>query len=367
MSKLLIDDRPLIVLPKLATAIGLNEAIVLQQIHFWVEVYKKANKTHHYQDGEWWVWNTGKEWKENFPFWSESTVWRALESLRGSYLPKVGDTKIGRGPLVITGRFNKEGYDRTLWYRIDYEELEQVETLLSNCEEPFSQNDKMDLPKVTSPIPESTTEITAESKEIAAKAASETPTAHASDGPLEADISDSTITFPCPNPECEKEIHPGDLKKSATRCPHCKQPLSILVDGDQYGKPPKAKRDARSLRTLGNLLEDCPTPLKLFPFFAGDRKELLAAWRGKNQGVLLQALQWCLTKYLKDGMPHHVCVRNAMAFYRKKVSAMSGVVHVEEKEDSDGGSWIGDDIFNDPEGSDVAQATDDRRARVLVR
>lgn len=36
MSKLLIDDYPIQVLPKLAKVIGLNEAIILQQLHYWL-------------------------------------------------------------------------------------------------------------------------------------------------------------------------------------------------------------------------------------------------------------------------------------------------------------------------------------------
>ena len=35
-SKLLVDEPPLIVLPSLAVAIGLAEAILLQQIHYWL-------------------------------------------------------------------------------------------------------------------------------------------------------------------------------------------------------------------------------------------------------------------------------------------------------------------------------------------
>jgi hypothetical protein len=38
--KLLIDSSTLIVLPTLATLIGLNEAIVLQQIHYWTNKYE---------------------------------------------------------------------------------------------------------------------------------------------------------------------------------------------------------------------------------------------------------------------------------------------------------------------------------------
>ena len=51
MSKMIIDDRPLMVLPKLATAIGLNEAIVLQQIHYWLNTFKDASKKDHYHNG----------------------------------------------------------------------------------------------------------------------------------------------------------------------------------------------------------------------------------------------------------------------------------------------------------------------------
>ena len=35
-SKLLIDEPPLQVLPSLALKIGLNEAIILQQVHYWL-------------------------------------------------------------------------------------------------------------------------------------------------------------------------------------------------------------------------------------------------------------------------------------------------------------------------------------------
>ena len=36
MSKLLIHDKPIMILPSLAQKIGLNEAIILQQIHYWL-------------------------------------------------------------------------------------------------------------------------------------------------------------------------------------------------------------------------------------------------------------------------------------------------------------------------------------------
>ena len=36
MSKLLINERPIMILPTLAVKIGLNESIMLQQVHYWL-------------------------------------------------------------------------------------------------------------------------------------------------------------------------------------------------------------------------------------------------------------------------------------------------------------------------------------------
>lgn len=41
MSRLLINEQPLLVLPSLACEIGLNEALMLQQIHYWMNTSKK--------------------------------------------------------------------------------------------------------------------------------------------------------------------------------------------------------------------------------------------------------------------------------------------------------------------------------------
>ena len=74
MSRLLLEDEPLVVLPKLAT-IGLNEAIILQ-LHYWLE------KSNNVKDGFRWIYNTYEEWKSQFPFWSESTIKRTLKKLQ---------------------------------------------------------------------------------------------------------------------------------------------------------------------------------------------------------------------------------------------------------------------------------------------
>ena len=47
--------------PELAAVIGLNEAIVLNQIHYWIE--KNRGDEMHYRDGRTWTFNTYKEWQ----------------------------------------------------------------------------------------------------------------------------------------------------------------------------------------------------------------------------------------------------------------------------------------------------------------
>ena len=76
MNKLLLNESPLIILPSLASEIGLNEAIFLQQLHYWI---LKSSTTF---DNKKWVFRTTKEWENEFPFWSNSTIKRAINSLK---------------------------------------------------------------------------------------------------------------------------------------------------------------------------------------------------------------------------------------------------------------------------------------------
>jgi hypothetical protein len=112
MSKLLIHENPLTFQPSLASAIGLNEAIVLQQVHYWINNPK--NKGYE-QDGYKWIYNTYAEWKEaNFPFWSENTIQRTFSNLEDA-------------GLIISIQPMKSKYNRTKYYRIDYTKLETFE------------------------------------------------------------------------------------------------------------------------------------------------------------------------------------------------------------------------------------------------
>ena len=116
-SSLLISEQPILVIPSLAKLIGLNEAIVVQQLHYWLQNPKNEG----FQDGgHKWVYNTYEQWQEdNFPFWSVVTVKRLF-------------LKLEKRGLVISKQFAKARYDRQKYYRIDYEKLESLNVPDSN-------------------------------------------------------------------------------------------------------------------------------------------------------------------------------------------------------------------------------------------
>ena len=140
-----------------------------------------------YYDGKYWTYNSIKSWHEkNFKFLSVETVRRVF-------------TKLEKSGFIITGNYNKDPRDKTKWYTINDEKLEELyfdvedrkkrleneklkengfeatpnafsqndqmenikmtKCIESKCINPFSQNDQMQLYKMNKPLPENTTEI----------------------------------------------------------------------------------------------------------------------------------------------------------------------------------------------------------------
>jgi len=124
MSKLLINESPLQVLPSLAVKVGLNEAIFVQQLH-WLSQTKEA----YTQDGRTWVRRTVTEWREQFPWWSERTIKRIIAAL------------VNAG-LVVTAEHNESSWDHTQSYAIEYAWLDTDGTIDSD-KMAQSDSDKM--------------------------------------------------------------------------------------------------------------------------------------------------------------------------------------------------------------------------------
>ena len=140
MSRLLINEPPLQVLPSLAKEIGLNEAIMLQQMHYWL--LKSANEF----TGVKWFYKTLEEWQTEFPFWSAMTIRRTLGSLEKQKIIKIGN-------------FNKKKFDKTKWYTIDYQRVnrrcvQNEQSMCSNRTDGCVQNEQTN----TRDYQESTTE-----------------------------------------------------------------------------------------------------------------------------------------------------------------------------------------------------------------
>lgn len=106
--KKLSEESPLILLPKLATTLGLNEAIILQQLHF------KLLNSPLIEDGHKWYYQSYKKWHQMFPFWSEKTIQRTFQRLEN------------QGIIVSSQQYNRFRMDKTKWYRIDYETFSRI-------------------------------------------------------------------------------------------------------------------------------------------------------------------------------------------------------------------------------------------------
>ena len=88
---------------EVAKEYGVNCAIILKNIYYWVEKNRANDK--HFYDGSYWTYNSIKAFNELFPYLSEKQIRSALEKLENE-------------GLILTGNYNKKPYDRTKWYAI---------------------------------------------------------------------------------------------------------------------------------------------------------------------------------------------------------------------------------------------------------
>ncbi|MFZ2205947.1 MAG: hypothetical protein WA061_03175 [Microgenomates group bacterium] len=120
-----------------AMTIGIHESIVLGRLYFWIErfeeqYFKTGAHKDHFHDGFMWVYLTYNEWNNQIPFISKRSIMRAIGKL----------TKEG---YVLKGNFNKKKYDKTCWYRINYQKF--------NFTHSMGQQGTMLSDQLSSPIP----------------------------------------------------------------------------------------------------------------------------------------------------------------------------------------------------------------------
>lgn len=114
---------------EIAEAYGLNEAIILNNIRFWV-LHNEANGTN-FHDGRFWTYNSMKAFEELFPYMKPRGIRAALENLE-------------RNGLILTGNYNQSTYDRTKWYALSDKGYALFAQLTAIC-----QKRQMDLSEMT--------------------------------------------------------------------------------------------------------------------------------------------------------------------------------------------------------------------------
>lgn len=101
----LASERHLYFSPSLAAEIGLNEAIAIQQIVFWVAETSSGIID---DNGDRWIYNTYENWQKQFPFWSRDTVKRVMTSLRDK-------------EIIFVRQMNRSSHDRTNYYTVNWD------------------------------------------------------------------------------------------------------------------------------------------------------------------------------------------------------------------------------------------------------
>lgn len=95
---------PQLIIPELAKSVGLEEAIVIQQLHYWLHNSGKL-----FEDTLW-IYNSFNEWSKQFAYWSISKIKRVFYSLEAK-------------GLIISKKLNASKHDHTKWYTIEYNKV----------------------------------------------------------------------------------------------------------------------------------------------------------------------------------------------------------------------------------------------------
>lgn len=158
MSKMLIDEQPLLFSPTLAKALGSTDAAVfLQQLHFWLGI------SQHRHEGKTWVYNN---------------IDQCIEMVRGTIKKRtleriISDLK--KRNLLIVKCLHSNKWDKTNYFTINYAKLHQIgsqdnsntstahtanmaESITSKWRIPYRQNSGFDPVKMAGSLQKITTE-----------------------------------------------------------------------------------------------------------------------------------------------------------------------------------------------------------------
>ena len=131
----LMDEQPVVVDRGLARIIGFSEAVVITQLHQWIEYNKKHNKN--YKDGYYWTYGSMEKWHEEY-----FDILGSVKTLR-----RVFKTLEKKGYLIVSN-YNKLKFDKTSWYRVNYEKFNPLKKEYRDGQFDHTEEDKMTISQV---------------------------------------------------------------------------------------------------------------------------------------------------------------------------------------------------------------------------
>jgi hypothetical protein len=124
-----------------AALYGVNEAILIHHFQFWITFNRRLKRN--IREGRCWTYQTRREIQAHFPYWNFEKVRRICENL----------VKL---KVLITGKFNKNPIDKTLWYAFADEEAFQVD---ENSIKSYERQNCHTKGKIATPIPDNKSHI----------------------------------------------------------------------------------------------------------------------------------------------------------------------------------------------------------------
>jgi len=120
---------------------GFAEAALLSHIIYWIGRNKSNGKNLH--DGRTWTYQSLKAFTDMFSFWSKRQIERMLEKLKNE-------------GVLLTGNYNQNQYDRTVWYALKEENafLQTVNSISPNGEMDSTKPGNDIIGSITKKIPE---------------------------------------------------------------------------------------------------------------------------------------------------------------------------------------------------------------------
>ena len=99
---------------EIAERYGVNAAIFLEHLRFWIHKNTSNKSEEHFREGRWWTWNSTSALTKIFPYWTPRQIRTIIEKLEAS-------------GVIVTEKLG--GNDRSTWYAF-------------GPENPFDQNVK---------------------------------------------------------------------------------------------------------------------------------------------------------------------------------------------------------------------------------